>query len=69
MLSEMINRALEETSWNLSRNNKRELPKLRDVGNFAAHGRYYTAQKSDIDNVRMACRVAVEEFLHLARLL
>jgi hypothetical protein len=56
------------TAWNLSRNTKKALPQLRDVGHIAAHSRRFTAQKSDIENVQPQCRAAVEEFLHLAGL-
>jgi Domain of unknown function (DUF4145) len=68
-LSELIKLALNEPIWNLSRNTKKALPKLRDVGHISAHSRRFTAQKSDIEDVQPHCRVAVEEFLHLAGLL
>jgi hypothetical protein len=68
-LTELIKAALSETTWNLSRNTKKALPRLRDVGHISAHSRRFTAQKSDIENVQQHCRVAVEEFLHLAELL
>lgn len=68
-LSDLIARALNEGSWNLSRNTKQALPRLRDVGHISAHTRRYTAQKADIEKVRQDCRVAIEEFLHLAGLL
>jgi hypothetical protein len=68
-LTDMVNRAIAESSWNLSRTTKKFLPQLRDVGHLSAHGRYFTAQDSDISNVQPAIRVTIEEFLHLARLL
>lgn len=68
-LSDLIDRALAEGTWTLSRNTRRILPQLRDVGHMSAHGRYYTARKEDIERVRQGCRVAVEEFLHHANLL
>jgi hypothetical protein len=68
-LSELVNKALSENTWTLSRNTKKFLPELRDVGHISAHGRYYSARKEDIERVRQGCRVVVEEFLHHAGLL
>ena len=68
-LTALIAAALSETNWNLSRNMRHALPRLRDVGHLSAHSRRFTAQKSDIEKVQLDCRVALEEFLHLAALL
>jgi hypothetical protein len=68
-LSDLIKHALKETSWNLSRNTRKFLPQLRDIGHMSAHGRYYCARKPDIEKVRQGCRVVIEEFLHHAKLL
>jgi len=67
-LTALIAAALSEAAWNLSRNTKQALPRLRDVGHKSAHSRRFTAQKSDIEKVQPDCRVALEEFLHLAGL-
>ncbi|MCH8851319.1 MAG: DUF4145 domain-containing protein [Planctomycetes bacterium] len=69
MLTKMIDKAMAETSWTLGRVTKKALPGLRDLGHQSAHGRRFTAQKSDIDKVRTDVRTTVEEFLHLAALL
>lgn len=69
MLTKMIDKAMAETSWTLGRVTKNALPGLRDLGHQSAHGRRFTAQKSDIDRVRTDVRTTVEEFLHLAALL
>lgn len=70
MLTKMIDIALAETCWgSLTKNTRRALPRLRDLGHQSAHTRRFTAQKSDIETVRNDVRVAVEEFLHLAKLL
>jgi hypothetical protein len=69
MLTEMINRAMAEKSWTLGRVTQNALPGLRDLGHQSAHGRRFTAQKSDIDRLRTDVRTTVEEFLHLAALL
>ena len=68
-LTELVKHALAEPAFNLSRNTKRELPLLRDVGHQSAHGRHFTAQQADIEKVRHGCRVVIEEFLHIAGLL
>ena len=68
-LSDLVGAALSEAAWNLSRNTKKALPNLRDVGHISAHSRRYTAQKGDILKVSQDCRIAIEEFLHLAGLL
>lgn len=67
-LSDLIGRALNESSWTLSRNCKRALPALRDAGHNSAHGRYYHARREDLEGLRSGCRVVIEEFLHHAGL-
>jgi len=67
-LTDLVARALAETAWTLSRNARRGLPQLRDVGHMSAHGRYFSARREDIDALRPACRVVVQEFLHHAGL-
>lgn len=68
-LSDLINRALNENSWALSRNCKKALPLLRDAGHSSAHGRYYHARREDLEGLRPGCRIVIEEFLHHAGLL
>jgi hypothetical protein len=68
-LSALVDRTLEEPSWKLSRNARRYLPQLRDIGHQSAHGRYFTARPEDIERVRGACRLVVEELLHIGGLL
>ncbi len=68
-LTELIDKALAEDSWNLSRNTRKVAASLRDLGHMSAHGRYFHAQKSDVEKSRAGCRVAIEEFLRLSGLL
>jgi hypothetical protein len=68
-LSDLIDRALVEPTFTLSRNCKSALPKLRNIGHRSAHGRYFTAQLADITKVEDGVRVVVEEFLNHAGLL
>jgi hypothetical protein len=68
-LSDLVAKALAESAWTLSRNAKKALPGLRDVGHMSAHGRYFCARKDDLEGLKPGCRVVVEEFLHHAHLL
>lgn len=68
-LTDLIKAALSETAWNLSRGTQLALPRLRDIGHMSAHSRRFTAQRSDVAKVEADCRVAIEEFLHIAGLL
>ncbi len=67
-LSDLIQKMLAENSWNLSRNTKRSLPKLKDIGDKSAHSRRYTARRWDIDKVAEDIRVVTEELVYLAGL-
>jgi hypothetical protein len=68
-LTELVGKALASKSFNLSRNAKTALPKIKDLGHQSAHGRYFTAQKNDVDKVSADFRVVLEEFLHHANLI
>ena len=68
-LTDLIAAAQAESAWSLSRNAKRALPRLRDLGHMSAHGRHFTAQVGDVDAVRQDFRVVLEEFLRHAGLL
>jgi hypothetical protein len=67
-LGGLIDAALSETSWNLGRNTRRILPKLKGIGDQSAHSRRFTARRSDIDKVKDDLRIAVEELLFLGGL-
>ena len=68
-LSDLVSLAVAESAWSLSRNTKKHLPHLRDVGHMSAHGRYYHARREDIERVRDEARVVIEELLYHAGLL
>jgi hypothetical protein len=68
-LSDLVSIALNEPALSLSRNAKKFLPQLRDVGHMSAHGRFFHAQKEDLDKVQIGFRVVVEELLRHAALL
>lgn len=68
-LSDLIGKTLAESSWTLSRNARKVLPLLRDLGHKSAHGRYFTARKEDLEEVKSGSRIVVEELLHHSGLL
>ena len=67
-LRDLINYALSEASWNLSRNCKQALPKLKDIGDKSAHSRRYIAQRGDIDPLLADIRLVVQELIFLSGL-
>lgn len=67
-LRDLITCCLNEPSWNLSRNCKQALPKLKDVGDKSAHSRRYIAQRGDIDPLISDIRLVVQELLFLSGL-
>jgi hypothetical protein len=67
-LRDMIDAALREPSWNLGRNCKQAMPKLKDVGDKSAHSRRFVAQKGDIEKLLPDVRVVVQELIYLAKL-
>jgi hypothetical protein len=66
MLAELIDRTLGDPSWNLSRDTKAVLPKVKALGDRAAHNRRFMARKPDIENLTDGLRVAVDDLLHLS---
>ena len=67
-LRDLITRALAEPSWNLSRNTRGALPRLKDIGDKSAHSRRFVAHRDDIDKVISDLRAAIQEFVYLAAL-
>lgn len=67
-LSDLINRTLSETTWNLGRNTKRSLPKLKDIGDRSAHSRRFIAHRQDVDRIIPDLRIVVQELIYLANL-
>ncbi|MER9727664.1 DUF4145 domain-containing protein [Mesorhizobium sp. LNJC405B00] len=67
-LRDMIEKALKEQTWNLGRNCKAALPRLKDVGDKSAHSRRFIAQVSDVQQLLPEIRVVVQELLFLAAL-
>jgi len=67
-LTALVNAALGEAAWNLSRGVKKALPALRDLGHKSAHGRHYLAKQLYVDELKAPYRDALEGFLHEAGL-
>jgi hypothetical protein len=67
-LKDLISALAAEKSWNLSKNSKTALLKLKDVGDMSAHSRRFIAQRQDIDKLIGDLRVIVQELVTLAQL-
>lgn len=67
-LRDLIDKTLAERAWNLGRNVKQALPKLKDVGDKSAHSRRYIAQRGDIQPLLSDIRTVVQELLYVAAL-
>jgi Domain of unknown function (DUF4145) len=67
-LKDLIDITLAETSWNLTRNTKQALPKLKDVGDKSAHSRRYIAHRKDIEDLIGDIRVVAQELIYLSKL-
>ncbi|MBI4756960.1 MAG: DUF4145 domain-containing protein [Betaproteobacteria bacterium] len=68
MLRDLIDKALQEPTWNLGRNTKQALPRLKTLGDQSAHSRRYNAHREDIDRVIQDFRGACQELIYLANL-
>jgi hypothetical protein len=62
-LRDLVSKTLSEPAWNLSRNCKSALPKLKDVGDKSAHNRFFVAQRGDIQPLITDIRTVVQELL------
>lgn len=67
-LKDLIIFCTAESVWNLSRNSRRSLDKLKDVGDKSAHNRYFNAQRRDIDNIKSDLRGSSQEALYISRI-
>jgi hypothetical protein len=67
-LRDLIGHCVSESTWNLGRNCKLALPKLKDIGDKSAHSRRYVAQRGDLDPLLADIRLVVQELIFLAGL-
>lgn len=64
----LISRTMSCKEWNLSRNTKRSLPKLKDIGDKSAHSRRFVAHRGDMERIIPDLRVVVQELIYVADL-
>lgn len=64
-LSDLIVEFLKEPAWNIGRNAKASLPKIKSVGDKSAHNRRFIARKPDLDKIQDDIRTVIEELIHL----
>jgi hypothetical protein len=67
-LADLVDRTLQETAWNLGRNAKQALPRLKSIGDKSAHSRRYNAHREDIDKLSTDFRDVCQELLVIAGL-
>lgn len=67
-LRDLIDSTLSEKAWNLGRNAKKALPKLKDIGDKSAHSRRYIALRGDIQPLLSDIRTVVQELIYIANL-
>jgi hypothetical protein len=67
-LKDLIDRVVQEPSWNLGRGAKQSLSRLKNVGDQSAHSRRYNATREDIDKITNDFRIVCQELLYLAKL-
>jgi hypothetical protein len=64
-LSDLITYLLAEQKWNITRNTRQSLPKIKKFADLSAHNRRFIAYKNDIDSIRDDLRLIIEELLHI----
>ena len=67
-LNDLIDKIISEKSWNIGRNTKHSLPKLKNIGDKSAHSRRFNARRWDIDKIIDDLRTVTEELIYLAKL-
>lgn len=67
-MKDLVDKVLAEAAWTLGRGARSVLPKLKELGDKAAHNRRYNAMRQDIDKVIPHLREAVQELVALAKL-
>ena len=67
-LNNLIEIMVKDTAFNLSRDTRRTLPIVKELGDRSAHNRHYLATRADIDKVVPGFRIIADELLHLAGL-
>ena len=67
--SDLITKFLDEDgqSWNIGRNTKSGLPKLKSIGDKSAHNRRFTARKKDLEDLQENLRTTIEELVYISK--
>ncbi|AFZ23202.1 hypothetical protein Cylst_0876 [Cylindrospermum stagnale PCC 7417] len=63
-LDQMIGNFINESIFNLSRETKNNLHKLKAIGDKSAHNRYYTANRDPLDNLSQEIHVIIRELVN-----
>lgn len=66
-LEKLIDKTLAEQSWNLGRDSKKSLPRLKKIGDLSAHNRRYVAHRNDLEKIKDDFRVIVQELVYIAK--
>lgn len=64
-LSDLITKFLNESTWNLSRTTKNNLPKLKEIGDLSAHNRRFIAGRNDIEKFAQDIRIIIQELAYV----
>lgn len=67
-LGDLVEKLIQEPTWNLGRKTKQAIPRLKNVGDQSAHSRRYNAHREDIDKLSEDFRVVCQELIYLAGL-
>jgi len=67
-LADLVGGMIQEPTWNLGRNTKQALPRLKNIGDQSAHSRRYNAHREDIDKLSYDFRVVCQELIYLSGL-
>ncbi len=62
-LDAIITSFTNEPKFNLSRDTKNNLRKLKEIGDKSAHNRYFTASQNDVDKLAQDIRVIIPELV------
>ena len=67
MLEKIVSNAVNNKVLHVSKSRK-EYDEIRELGNYAAHKIFYNTRKKDIDDIKQAYRVCLEELYYIAGL-
>ena len=71
LLADLVVRARQESAFNLSRNTKKLLTKLKKLGDLSAHNKSFNAKRSYMENLAdefyLDLQTLVREFVNLAK--